>query len=45
MPPTATMAKKSTGAATMVALKKASPAPGLTLDQKAPIPAIGRAMC
>src|SRR5215211_4252602 len=45
MPPTATptapKVRKSSGAATMVALKKSSPAPGLTLDRAAPIPAIG----
>ncbi|CAN5598015.1 L-threonine 3-dehydrogenase [soil metagenome] len=45
MPPTAspTVSKdrRSTGAATMIAIKKSSPAPGLTLDRQAPVPTIG----
>jgi threonine 3-dehydrogenase len=39
--PTAPVDRKSAGTATMVALKKSSPAPGLTLNRAAPIPPIG----
>src|SRR3954471_19036148 len=46
MPPTATAPpaakdRKTTGATTMVALKKATAGPGLTLNRETPIPTIG----
>src|SRR3954469_8697117 len=46
MPPTATAPpaakdRKSTGATTMVALKKATAGPGLTLNRDTPVPTIG----
>src|SRR5688500_15743937 len=38
--PTATMDRKATDKATMVALKKASAGPGMTLDRETPVPSI-----